>query len=161
MGVPCTAAHISSYPPPFPQLRHVSPPPKPHPLSPHSDPSERLSAPVHQTGVRPLCASPAHRYITIDMFTFMLHHQPPPPVASHSPVPPHNITSPAHIVRRANRFPFFRFARTLPASLAYTHRIPFIISSRPEPQAPARCACRGGCDLMIAFSTVRQFMRAS
>ena len=154
LGGPRSPAHRSSSSPPFPRSSDTSPPPKP-PLAPAQRPDSAPqcpSSPVLCACV--VCVSCPSKHI----IRYLLIHIPPPnsprPRLS-LPCPPHNIPPPAHCVRRVIRFASFRFARTLPSILAYIHRIPFIISPRPEPRAPVRCACRGGCDRMIAFSTVR------
>ena len=70
----------------------TSPPAQTTPCSHTAPHFIRLSATVHHTRVRSSCASLSHGHITIDMFTSIFHHLPPPAVASHSPVPP--TTSP-------------------------------------------------------------------
>ena len=42
--------------------------------------------------------------------------------------PPHNISFPAHFVRKVIRFHLFRFARILPSPIVLIHRIPFTFS---------------------------------
>ena len=144
-----------SHPPaPFP-LSRAHPRHTNHPQPQHSAlilPPNAPVSPVLCSCV--VCASCPSKHI----IRYLLIHIPPPnsPRARLSlPCPPHNIAPPAHFVHRGIRFSTVRFARTLPSSLARIHRIQFTISPRPEPQAPARRACSGGCDRMIVFSTVR------
>ena len=156
-SVPPTDHHA---PAPFP-LSPAHPRPPNHPQPQHSAQDHCPSSPVHQSCVRASCVRPSHHNTSFDTFTFMIHAQTAPVPAFHSPVPHTKSPPQAHFVRRVIRFPSFRFARTLPSSPACIHRIPFSFSLNPEPQAPARCACRGGCDRMIAFSTVCQLMTTS
>ena len=49
----------------------------------------------------------------------------------------------------------WKVMHALHSPLARIHLIPFTFSPGPKSQAPSRCACRGTCDRMIAFSTER------
>ena len=153
-------AHRSSSPRPIPPIPGTSTPPEPSPAPaqrPRSLP-EHSSAPVLFSCV--VCASCP----SVHLVQYLLIHIPPPnsprPRLS-LPCPPHHIPPPAHFVHRVIRFVSFRFVRTLPLPLAHIHRIPLMISVSSEPQATGRCACRGDCDRMIAFSTVRQLRTTS
>ena len=153
-------AHRSSSPRPIPPIPGTSPPPEPPPAPaqrPRSLP-EQPSSPVLCSCV--VCASFPSQHLVRHLHVHNPRPNSPRPRLS-LPCPPHKIPPPAHFERRVIRFPSFRFARTLPSSPACIHRIPFTFSPNPEPQAPARCACRGGCDRMIAFFTVRQLRTIS
>ena len=155
MGVPCRPARRSSSSPLFPPISCTSAvaPTPPGPAqctsSPHQCPSSSHPCTFVLCGSCPSVHLVRHLHIHIPSSNTTRHRLP-------LPCPPHNIPSPAYIVRRVIRFPSFRFARTLPSPLAHIHRIPYTFSPNPEPQARARCACRGGCDRVIAFFTVRQ-----
>ena len=157
---PQTFPQIIIFPSISPQ-NDTSPPLKPPPCPPakHPDSAPQCpNSPVPHVFV--VCASCPSQHL----IRYLHIHNPPPnsprPRLS-LPCPPHKTPPQAHFVRLVIRFPSFRFACTLHSSLAYIHRIPYTFSPKPEPQAPARCACRGGCDRLIAFSTVRQLVTTS
>ena len=149
-------------PPHSPYPRHI-PAPRTTP-SPSTAPKITARAPQFTCPVfvRRVCVLPIRTPRSIHSHS--CYHDPHPnsPRSRLSlPCPPHKTPPQAHFVRLVIRFPSFRFACTLHSSLAYIHRIPYTFSPKPEPQAPARCACRGGCDRLIAFSTVRQLVTTS
>ena len=158
---------LPSGPPTYPHIPPLYPPSPAHPRrsTPPPGPAQRIKSPPQRPFATVLCSFVVCDSHPSKHLVGHLHVRIPPSNTTRRlislPCPPHNIPPPAHFMRRVIRFPSFRFARTLPSSPACIHRIPFAFSPNPEPQAPAHCACRGGCDRMIASSTVRQFMTTS